>query len=91
MWLAIHVYGGNGSAFTPHHNFLANQYERLSVLLSLTEQSARPVFVQAAERGVRSAVMRLALHVYGRNGSTFIPIQIAKAQEDGVARYIGDG
>jgi hypothetical protein len=80
-----------GGPSLPIHNLLSNQYERLSVLLSLTEQSARPVFVQAAEHGVRSAVMRLALHVYGRNGSTFVPIQIAKAQEDGVARYIGDG
>jgi nucleoside-diphosphate-sugar epimerase len=53
--------------------------------------ASEQAYVQAASRGVRSAVMRLALHVYGRNGSTFIPIQIAKAKEDGVARYIGEG
>ncbi|GAQ80843.1 hypothetical protein KFL_000640090 [Klebsormidium nitens] len=53
--------------------------------------ASEQAYVQAASRGVRSAVMRLALHVYGRNGSTFIPIQIAKAKEDGVVRYIGEG
>eukprot|EP00243_Klebsormidium_subtile_P004780 TRINITY_DN18935_c0_g1_i1.p1 TRINITY_DN18935_c0_g1~~TRINITY_DN18935_c0_g1_i1.p1 ORF type:complete len:308 (+),score=73.33 TRINITY_DN18935_c0_g1_i1:356-1279(+) len=52
---------------------------------------AEQMCVQAASRGIRSAVMRLSLHVYGRNGSHFIPIQIATAEKDGVARYIGEG
>ncbi|GAQ82075.1 hypothetical protein KFL_000990250 [Klebsormidium nitens] len=47
---------------------------------------------QAASRGIRSAAMRLPLHVYGRSSPiTFIPMQIATAAKDGIARYIGDG
>lgn len=48
-------------------------------------------YIQAASQGIRSAVFRLSLYVYGRNGSIYIPVQIESAKRDGVARYIGQG
>ena len=47
--------------------------------------------LQAANRGIRSVVIRLPFYVYGRGGSTFIPMQMGAAQKTGLARYIGEG
>ncbi|MBC7527629.1 MAG: SDR family oxidoreductase [Chthonomonadaceae bacterium] len=47
--------------------------------------------LQAANRGIRSVVIRLPFYVYGKGGSTFIPVQIGAAQKTGLARYIGEG
>lgn len=53
--------------------------------------AAEQDIVQAAQHGIRSAVVRLPLYVYGHGGSAFIPLQINAAKAAGVARYIGAG
>lgn len=47
--------------------------------------------MRAADRGIRSVVIRLPLFVYGRGGSTFIPMQIKAGLKTGVVRYIESG
>ncbi|KAK9824592.1 hypothetical protein WJX72_011553 [[Myrmecia] bisecta] len=47
--------------------------------------------LRAAQRGVRSVLLRLPLYVYGNGGSTFIPAQLADAKQRGAAYRIGAG
>lgn len=57
-----------------------------------TAESSLHTFLQAASRGVRTALFRLSMHVYGRNApGNYIAMQTATAKKDGVARYIGEG
>jgi nucleoside-diphosphate-sugar epimerase len=44
-----------------------------------------------AGSGVRSAVVRLPLFVYGRGGSAFVPYLIKTAKDAGASRYVGEG
>ncbi len=44
-----------------------------------------------ASRGVRISALRLAPYVYGRGGSTFVPLLIRAASERGVSAYVQDG
>jgi nucleoside-diphosphate-sugar epimerase len=44
-----------------------------------------------SEKGVRVISIRLAPYVYGRGGSTFIPLWMQLAAKSGEAAYIGDG
>lgn len=44
-----------------------------------------------AVRGVRAMVIRLAPYVYGRGGSSFLPINMLAAARHGFALYVGDG
>jgi len=43
------------------------------------------------KEGIRVSLLRVAPFVYGRGGSTFIPMLIAKARSARVSLYIGDG
>jgi nucleoside-diphosphate-sugar epimerase len=45
----------------------------------------------ANEKGVRAVALRLPFYVYGRAGSTFLPVLIPMAQRNGAAFYAGDG
>ncbi len=47
--------------------------------------------VAAAQRGVRTAVIRLAPTVHGKDDRGFTPRLIDTARQSGVAAYIGDG
>lgn len=47
--------------------------------------------LRANERGVRAVALRLPFYVYGRAGSTFLPVLIPTAKRAGVAYYVGDG
>ena len=44
-----------------------------------------------ASRGVRISALRLAPYVYGRGGSTFVPLLLKAASERGVSAYVQDG
>ncbi len=44
-----------------------------------------------AERGIRSAVVRLPPSTHGKGDNGFIPIAIGFAREKGAATYVGDG
>jgi nucleoside-diphosphate-sugar epimerase len=61
------------------------------VVPGVDRRGSELAYIQAATQGIRSAVLRLSLYVYGRNGSIYIPAQIESAKRDGVARYIGAG
>ncbi|KAK9797803.1 hypothetical protein WJX73_008927 [Symbiochloris irregularis] len=49
------------------------------------------VALEGGKAGVRTAVMRLPLHVFDSNGSMFQQIQERKAKQEGAASYIGEG
>ena len=44
-----------------------------------------------AQRGIRISALRLAPYVYGRGGSTFVPLLMKAASERGVSAYVQDG
>ena len=45
----------------------------------------------ANEKGVRAVALRLPFYVYGRAGSTFVPVLIEKAKKDGATYYVEGG
>lgn len=47
--------------------------------------------LEMAKSGVRSAIVRLPLFVFGRGGSSFVPYLIRTAKEAGVSRYVEEG
>ena len=49
------------------------------------------VSLALAKRGVRISALRLAPYVYGRGGSTFVPLLLKAASERGVSAYVEDG
>lgn len=53
----------------------------------VSEQTALPL----ADRGVRSAAIRLAPTVHGRGDRGFVPTLVTIARETGVSGYLGDG
>ncbi len=54
-------------------------------------RGASEVFLNYADRGVRTAVVRLPPSVYGPGDTAFIPALIALARERGIAGYVQDG
>jgi nucleoside-diphosphate-sugar epimerase len=52
---------------------------------------AEKAILAANEQGVRAVVLRLPFYVYGRAGSTFVPVLIEKAKHDGAALYVETG
>lgn len=61
-----------------------------SFILAVRAQAEQDI-LHAANQGIRSAIVRLPLFVYGRGGSTFIPMQMKAGRETGVVRYIESG
>jgi nucleoside-diphosphate-sugar epimerase len=47
--------------------------------------------LRAAGRGVRAAVLRFPLYVYGNGGSVFVPWLIGQARTAGAVPYVGTG
>lgn len=47
--------------------------------------------IRLVSLGVRAMVIRLAPYVYGRGGSSFVPINMLTAAKYGFAPYVGDG
>lgn len=64
-------------------------YDRNSPFFSRAESEQDTL--QMSQKGVRSAVLRLPLFVYGRSGSSFAPFLIRSAKQAGAANYIGAG
>jgi nucleoside-diphosphate-sugar epimerase len=52
---------------------------------------AEQAILAANEKGVRAVVLRLPFYVYGRAGSTFVPVLIEKAKQDGATFYVEAG
>ena len=52
---------------------------------------AEKAVLAANEEGVRAIVLRLPLYVYGRAGSTFVPVLIEKAKNDGATFFVETG
>lgn len=53
--------------------------------------AAEANILRLSAKGVRSVVLRLPLLVYGRGGSSFVPLLIEQAKRAGAARYVGAG
>jgi nucleoside-diphosphate-sugar epimerase len=47
--------------------------------------------LQFAERGVRASVLRLPMCVYGRGGSSFVPMLLHAARENGASYWVEPG
>jgi nucleoside-diphosphate-sugar epimerase len=56
-----------------------------------TRARAEQAILAANEKGVRSIALRLPFYVYGRAGSTFVPVLIEKAKKDGATFYVEAG
>lgn len=52
---------------------------------------AEQAILAANEKGVRAVALRLPFYVYGRAGSTFVPVLIQKAKHDGATFYVEAG
>ena len=52
---------------------------------------AEQAILAANEKGVRAVALRLPFYVYGRAGSTFVPVLIEKAKRDGATFYVEAG
>ncbi len=52
---------------------------------------AEQAILAANEKGVRSIALRLPFYVYGRAGSTFVPVLIEKAKQSGATYYVEAG
>jgi nucleoside-diphosphate-sugar epimerase len=52
---------------------------------------AEKTILAANEKGVRAVALRLPFYVYGRAGSTFVPVLIEKAKQDGATFYVEAG
>ncbi len=64
-------------------------YDQNSPFLSRAE--AEQNALKMSQKGIRSVILRLPLFVYGRGGSSFVPLMINQAKESGAANYVGDG
>lgn len=64
-------------------------YDRNSPFISRAESEQDAL--KMSQRGVRSVVLRLPLFVYGRGGSSFVPMMIELAKTAGAANYAGAG
>lgn len=53
--------------------------------------AAEKDILAANEQGVRAVALRLPFYVYGRAGSTFVPILIEKAKQSGATFYVEAG
>ncbi|WNC15625.1 SDR family oxidoreductase [Brevibacillus brevis] len=65
--------------------------EKDAVNASVPRGAAENAAVALAERGVRSAVVRLAPSVHGETKAGFVSMLIDIARDKGVSAYIGDG
>lgn len=46
---------------------------------------------QLSQKGIRAIALRMPLFIYGRSGSSFVPLMIRQAKEAGSANYVGTG
>ncbi len=58
-----------------------------SAVRTLSEEAA----LAAADRGVRSSVVRLPPSVHGPGDHAFVPAMVGIARQKGIAAYVGDG
>lgn len=59
--------------------------------LRLLRGEAERDVLQLPQKGIRGIVLRLPLFVYGRGGSSFVPVMIEQAKKAGAANYIESG
>ncbi len=52
---------------------------------------AEQTVIDAAQQGVRSVVLRLPLYIYGRGGTSYVPMPLEEAKEIGIVHYVAPG
>ena len=84
--------GTSGTLVVAHPGHLALETDTVPARSPLASRlHAERLVIDAAKRGVRSSVIRLAPTVHGAGDKGFIAMPIQRAREQNAAGYLGDG